>query len=247
MVITDITKIVSVDELVDKAQWLVGKRMIDVQSEIQNSDNKSRVTSKAQVGYLVESGFFGIPKNSYAECDIPHLGVEIKTIPLKYNSDRTKLSVKEPLSLNIINYMEEVHNDSIKQSSLYAKNKKILFVAYIHDKAIDRSLYEIKYVFLWNIDDQVIKELEPDYIKIINMVKAGKAHEIHQNLHKSLTLCPKHGGKFKDPDCTKSKRKQPFSSSPAEIRAFRLKNSYMNRVIRRQYNLGSGSGPWPIN
>ena len=97
-----------------------------------------------------------------------------------------------------------------------------------------RSEYLIKYTFLWHMDKQVISELNPDYLKIIKMIKTGRAHEIHQDQHEYLTICPKHGGKFKDPSCRKSKTTQPFSKAPAEVRAFRLKNSYVDLIISRE-------------
>ena len=60
---------------------------------IKDTDAYSRVVTKGDIGYLIEKGFFGINKNSEAEPDIKHLGVEIKTCPLKYNSNHTVLSV----------------------------------------------------------------------------------------------------------------------------------------------------------
>ena len=172
------------------------------------------------------------------------MGVEIKTCPLKYNKAKTKLSIKEPLSLNIINYIEEVKHKNLKESSLYKKNKTILFILYIHDKGKKRSEYIIKYVFLWNMGEDILKELEPDYQLILKKIRAGKAHEIHQSDHKYLTICPKHNGNFKDPNCKLSKRKQPFSEVPAEIRAFRLKNRYMNIIVSRHLDKVLEKGGW---
>ena len=140
--------------------------------------------------------------------------------------------MKEPLSLNIINYVQESEKKDLKESSLYKKNRKILFVWYLHDDGL-RSNYTIKYVFLWEMTPDVIAELEPDYQAILKMIRKGEAHHIHQHQHNYLTLCPKHGGVFRDPNDKKSKTKQPYSDAPAEIRAFRLKNAYMNLVICR--------------
>jgi DNA mismatch repair protein MutH len=237
MAIIDIKSIKNEEELLEKAQWLVGKTLEEIESEIKKSDDVSRVKSKANVGYVIEKGFFGIKKNSDATPDIEHLGVEIKTCPLKYNKNGT-LTVKEPLSLNIINYITEIKNKDKKliNSSLYKKNKRILFVFYIHSGTL-RSKYVIKYVFLWEIDTKVIGELEPDYKLILDMIEKGEAHNIHQSQHRYLTLCPKHGGKYNDPTCKKSKREQPFSSILAEIRAFRIKNSYLNIIIDRYLKL----------
>lgn len=237
----------NIKTLIERAKWLEGKTLKQVTEKISNSDKDSRVKTKGNVGYVIEEGFFGIEKNSDSRPDIPHLGVEIKACPLKLNNKRDKLSVKEPLSLNIINYMEEHKCDDITQSSLYKKNRLILFVFYIHDKLKDRSEYVIKYVFLWEMDSKVLDELRPDYNMIIKKIREGNAHGIHQTDNKYLTLCPKHSGKFKDPTCKKSKRQQPFSDRPAEVRAFRLKNRYMNLIVRRYLGLAEETGPWKVN
>lgn len=229
----DVTKLKTAEELEKKAKAdLEGKTLEQIEESIKERDSTSRVESKDGVGHLIEKGYFGIPRNNQGEPDIPHLGVEIKTSPLKMGKDG-KLRVKEPLSLNIINYSKEYQSKTIKDSSFYKKNKKILFIWYVHDSG-DRSAYKVKYVFLWEMDTDVLAELNPDYQAIIEKIKKGQAHHIHQSDHKNLTLCPKHGGTFKDPNDKKSKTKQPFSTAPAEVRAFRLKNSYMNEVIRRQ-------------
>jgi len=227
-----IEEIQNIEDLLVEARLLEGKTLSEISALIKDSDEESRVATKGSVGYVIEKGYFGIEMNSNSLPDIQHLDVEIKTCPLKYLADGETLRVKEPLSLNIINYNKEVHNN-IKDSSLYKKNKKVLFVFYIHDENIDRSEYVVKYVFLWEMTDDVINELQSDYSLIVSKIREGKAHEIHQYQHKYLTICPKHSGKFKDPDCHRSKTTQPFSDKPAEIRAFRFKNSYVNKIIER--------------
>lgn len=232
MAVIELQKIKTAEELERVARRdLEGKTLLQIAKSIGDSDYVARAQSKGGVGYVIEEGYFGIKKNSSAGPDIPHLGVEVKTSPLKFLKNG-KLQIKEPLSLNIINYNEEYKNKEIKNSSLYKKNKKILFVWYVHDDGL-RSGYIIKYVFLWEMTSAVIAGLEPDYQAILEMIRKGEAHHIHQYQHKNLTLCPKHSGKFKDPEDRKSKTTQPFSKAPAEIRAFRLKNSYTGGVIRR--------------
>ncbi len=240
----DVNKIRSTGALLKKAKWLEGKKLKDVSKAIQSSDKASRVHTKGSVGDVIEQGYFGIPKNPSPYPDIKHLGVELKTCPLKYDEKRDMLSVKEPLSLNMINYMEEHKHPRIVDSSFYNKNKLVLFICYIHDKKKRRSEYQVRYVFYWKIDDGVIKELTPDYRRIIDMIKAGKARDIHQKDNKYLTLCPKHNGRFKDPKDKKSKSPQPFNRRPAEKKAFRLKTIYMDMIISRYLGKGLHKGRW---
>ncbi|MDR3547748.1 MAG: MutH/Sau3AI family endonuclease [Candidatus Pacebacteria bacterium] len=212
---------------------LEGKTLAEIAETIRESDKTSRVSSKAGVGYVVEEGYLGIKRNNVKGADIPHLDVEVKSSALKTAKDGL-LRSKEPVSLNIINYMEEHVNSTLKESSLYKKNRNILFVFYFHDKGKERSEYLIKYVFLWKMDDSVLAELEPDYEAIIAKVRSGNAHNIHQKEHKYLTLCPKHGGSKKNPNDNKWKTRQPFSDAPGEIRAYRLKCKYVNMIIQRE-------------
>lgn len=233
MAVLDIKKIKTPRELEKIAKRdLENKTLGEIASWVAASDSTSRISTKAGVGYVIEEGYFGLKKNSKKGPDLEVLGIEIKTSPLKKRKDGT-LTVKEPLSLNIINYSAEWRTRNLKESSVYKKNKNILFVWYVHDPLKKRSEYLIKYVFLWEMDARVVAELTPDYEKIVQKIKGGIAHQIHQYDHKFLTLCPKHGGVFRNPLDKKSKTSQPFSKEPAEIRAFRFKNSYMNRVIHR--------------
>jgi DNA mismatch repair protein MutH len=233
MGLVNIADIKTVEELEEIAKFYIeGKSLRDITEEIQKSDDVSRTLSKAGVGDLVEQGVFGLSKNNIAGADIPHLGVEIKSSPLKMGRDG-KMRVKEPLSLNIINYTEESSNTHISQSSLFKKNKNILLVWYLHDTLKPRSEYVIPYVFIWTMDDAVLAELNADYLLILDKIKSGNAHHIHQSDHKYLTSCPKHNGTFSDPTDRISKTTQPFSNEPAEVRGFRLKSRYMTMVIQR--------------
>jgi hypothetical protein len=74
--------------------------------------------------------------------------------------------------------------------------------------------------------------LNADYQLILEYIRKGEAQNIHQKQHKYLTICPKHNGKFKDPNERTSKTTQPFSKDLAQVKAFRLKSLYMNKVIR---------------
>ena len=240
----EVSSIKNLKTLLVKSKWLEGKTLDQIAEDIRESDSEPRVRTKGYVGYVIERGFFGIKKNSQNIPDIEHLDVEIKTCPLKFDKHRRMLSVKEPLSLNIINYHYEAKNSDITESALYKKNRLMLLILYIHDKVRQRSEYIIKYVILWEMDEKVLEELGPDYDIILGKIKQGKAHEIHQSDNRYLTLCPKHSGKFRDPDCMKSKRSQPYSRHPAEVRAFRLKNRYMNMVISRALGKRLEKGWW---
>ena len=169
--------------LLKKAAWLIGKTLSQIQDAIIQEDDASRVKTKGSVGYVIEH-YFGVAKNSSRHADFVALAIELKTSPLKYDKSWTKLKSKEPLSLNIINYIEEADNAHIRQSSLYKKNKEILFVFYIHDETKSRSEYVIKYVFVWEMDERVLQELNDDYVKIVEKSDwVRRMRYIRKNIH----------------------------------------------------------------
>ena len=153
------------------AKKLEGMRLEEVNLEIKKIDNISRVKSKSGVGDLVEY-YFGVKKNSEAGPDLKDLKIEVKSCALRRRKNGS-LSVKEPVSLGIINYMEEATAKKFTDSSLYKKNNSCLLVYFIHDDKVKRSKYKIHRVFLWKMDDNVINELISEYQKINRAIKNG--------------------------------------------------------------------------
>ena len=233
------------EEILIMAGELLGRTLSDIQKEIKSHDESSRLTTKGKIGHLIEE-YFDVKINSSSAPDLEHLGIEIKTCPLKYNKNKTRLSVKEAMSLNMVNYHNEVNCEDIINSSLYNKNRKTLIICYIHNPSIPRSEYKIKYVFLFEMTAEILDELRPDYDIILNKIKSGEATDLREKYNTYLTTCPKHSGTFKDSNCKKSKRSQPFSEILAERKAFRFKHKYLNLIISRQLNKKLDKGGWLI-
>lgn len=230
--------------LMKRANSIVGKRLVDLEKEIERLDGVSRVLTKAGAGYVIER-YFGIRANSEDEPDFPSLGIELKSVPLREKNGF--LTVKEPLSLNMLNYIKEYKCENINQSSLYRKNRRTLFVSYLYSGE-KRSQYRVMHAFLWIMNDAVLGELRPDFERIIQKIRAGKATDLHQKFDRYLTTCPKHNGKFKDPNEMTSKVKQPFSTDWAEKKAYRFKTVYMSIILSRHLGVplvhnGRGSEP----
>jgi DNA mismatch repair protein MutH len=85
--------------------------------------------------------------------------------------------------------------------------------------------YIFKIVCLWEFPDQDLKIIKDDWSKIVSKIRAGRAHEISEGDTFYLGACTKGATKA-------STRSQPFSSIPAMQRAFSLKSSYLNYIIR---------------
>ena len=209
-------------ELISKSA--IGKSINDIlNEEVVTIEDKD--TNKGGLGQLVEKYLFGMDNNSDSEPDFMPAGIELKVTPYKVLKDG-RLSAKERLVLNIIDYETEYKN-TFRNSHFWYKNNTIQLLWYLYEENKDKKDLKItheKLLELVNSEDLV--QIEEDWNNIINKIKNGKAHEISEADTMYLGACPKGAN-------ASSVRKQPFNDIPAMQRAFCLKNSYMTQLVRK--------------
>ena len=212
----------SIEELLDAAKKANGHRISDF-----NVNNRSLTKdSKGSIGQIVEEGVFGYPINSRAEADFNDLGVELKVTGLKKLKNNDYVT-KERLVLNIVNYLDEYKTD-FENSSFWKKNKNLLIMFYLYDfDKKDNDFYVIDSI-LHQFSKTDLEIVKKDWQDIVDKIKAGKADEISESDTMYLGCCTKGAN-------ANSLRKQPFSDKLAKQRAFCLKSSYMNSVIKNYF------------
>lgn len=98
-------------EIISKSA--IGKSINDILNEkvITIEDKKDNdYLNKGGLGQMVEQVLFGLQTNNDSEPDFAKAGIELKVTPYKKLKDG-KLSAKERLVLNIIDYMNEYKNE----------------------------------------------------------------------------------------------------------------------------------------
>ncbi len=186
---------------------------------------EDKKTNKGGLGQLIETYLFGIENNSDSEPDFMPAGIELKVTPYK-KIKNGKLSAKERLVLNIIDFENEYKNE-FKSSHFWFKNSKIELLWYLWEPHKDKKDYKItheKLLELAKSDD--LNQIEKDWNTIITKIKEGKAHEISEADTMYLGACTKGAN-------SKSLRNQPFSNIKAKQRAFCFKTSYMTQLVRK--------------
>ena len=201
----------------------IGKTMNDILKEelisIGNIDNKGGL------GQMIEKYLFGIQTNNESEPDFMPAGIELKATPYK-KIKGDKLSAKERLVLNIINYMDEWKND-FRHSHFWMKNNTIQLLWYLWEPDKDYKDFKITHERLMElVKSEDIKQIESDWNYIVNKIKDGKAHELSEADTMYLGACTKGAN-------SNSKREQPFSNMKAMQRAFCFKTSYMTQLVRK--------------
>ncbi len=209
-------------ELISKSA--IGKSVNDIiNEEVVTVEDK--VANKGGLGQLIEKYLFGMNNNSDAEPDFMPAGIELKVTPYK-KIKGGKLSAKERLVLNIIDYMTEYKN-TFRSSHFWYKNNKIQLLWYLWEENKDKKDLIITHEKLLELEkNEDLKQIEEDWDFIINKIREGKAHEISEADTMYLGACSKGANAL-------FTRKQPFSDIPAMQRAFCFKNSYMTQLVRK--------------
>lgn len=127
-------------EIKNISKSAIGKSLNDIlNSKLITIEDKK--TNKGGLGQLIEKYLFGIENNSDSEPDFMPAGIELKVTPYK-KIKGGKLSAKERLVLNVINYETEYKND-FKSSHFWYKNNKIELLWYLWEPNKDKKDYII--------------------------------------------------------------------------------------------------------
>lgn len=211
----------SVDSIVDYGMLLLGHSLREL-----HPDAKI-FKGKGGLGNSVEYFHYDYEPNSEAEPDFAEAGLELKCTPLKLLDDNSMAS-KERLVLNIINYIEEA-DKQFETSSFWHKNKFLLLMFYLHESGVDPVDMLFKLIRTWEFPNEDLKIIKDDWNKIHSLILEGKADELSEGLTFYLAACMK-GSKS-----GVEMRKQPFSDTLAQQRAYSLKSGYINKIILSSY------------
>ena len=211
-------------EIESISKSVIGKSVNDILKE-EGITILDKETNKGGLGQLIEKYLFGMDNNSDSEPDFMPAGIELKVTPYK-KIKGGKLSAKERLVLNIIDYMTEYKN-TFRSSHFWYKNNKIQLLWYLWEANKDKKDLIITHEKLLELEqNEDLKQIEEDWNFIINKIREGKAHEISEADTMYLGACSKGAN-------AASKRKQPFSDILAMQRAFCFKSSYMTQLVRK--------------
>ena len=202
----------------------LGKSLNDlIKAEVITIEDKE--ANKGGLGQLIEKYLFGMENNSDSEPDFMPAGIELKVTPYR-KLKNGKLSAKERLVLNIIDFENEYKNE-FRNSHFWYKNNKIQLLWYLWEPGKDKKDYKITHEKLLELAlNEDLNQIEKDWNTIINKIKEGKAHEISEADTMYLGACTKGANSL-------SVRKQPFNDIPAMQRAFCFKVSYMTQLVRK--------------
>ena len=219
----------TVEQVYDRAKQLVGMTFSEVLDlEIYPDGVVREYNSRAYkggMGNLLEERFFGYRANSDREPDFAQAGLELKATCIDTLKSGKEVA-GERLVLTMIPYDEDVP-ESIYDSHLWHKCRKLLLVWYKRDRSCDKYDQEIAYVHIFEPPEDDLRVIESDYGVIAGLVRDGRADELSESLTSYLGACTKGA------TAAKSMRDQAryAPDKTARARAFSFKRPYMDYVL----------------
>lgn len=189
---------------------------------------------KGGLGNLIEEHFFHYKANSNQDPDFPMAKLELKVTPYEKrnrrnrgkNTDEVYYVAGERLVLTMIDFNQRPIEFNLLESHLWHKCSQILLIYYLRDRSIRNNLlYTINYVDIFSPNAADLVIIRQDYLKIMDKIAKGQAHEISESDTMYLGACTKGS------TAAKSIVIQRENGIPAQKRAFCFKMSYMTTIL----------------
>lgn len=210
----------NISELESRAHALVGSRLGGI-AAVSNEERQGPRT-KGRVGHHVES-YFGLQTNSDSGPDFPHLGVELKTVPLRRLKSGRTFSSKERTFITLINYAT-ICQQPFRNSPLDTKTRHTLYVFYEWQRGQLTIDAQVLNTHMHKRDTAEVDMARNAYDHVVAEVGAGRAHLLSEGDTLGIGAATKgEGGAWVH---------QPHSLEPARRRGFAWKAAYTTALYR---------------
>ena len=221
-------------ELLEKVQSLAGLTLTEVATEAGIVMPKDLKRNKGWVGLLLER-ILGATASSRPEPDFPHLGIELKTLPINNQGkplETTFVSVAPLVGLEGINW---------KNSWVRKKLSRVLWVPIIcensnnntNEKSIPLAQRQIGSAFIWSPSEEEEHLLAMDWQELTDMITLGNVEKIHGKHGQVLQLRPK-AANSKAKTKAFDRHGKPFMTLP---RGFYLKIPFTQMILNKNLRI----------
>lgn len=211
----------SIEELLQRAGSLAGRTLADIANE-QGLPLPDLSRSKGFIGQLLEN-CLGATAGNRAEPDFPHLGVELKTIPVD--------SSGSPLESTYVCTVPLQATGSWQQSWLYRKLQTILWIPVITDRNQEKAQSLIGNPLLWKMSDADAEILRRDWEELMELVTLGRFDELSAHYGQYLQVRPK-AANASEKTVASNQQGEKVATNP---RGFYLRTSLTRRILQDNY------------
>lgn len=212
----------SENTLMQRAQNLAGLTLGEIAHQVDIEVPKDLTRNKGWIGLLLEH-VLGASAGSRPEPDFPHLGIELKSLPISEQAkplETTFVSVAPLTGLVGINW----HNCYVRK-----KLAKVLWVPVISPKTLPLSERLVGTPFLWSPNAEEESLLAQDWQELTDMIVLGEVENIHGKHGQVMQLRPK-AANSKAKTQAFDRNGKPFMTLP---RGFYLKINFTQALLNR--------------
>lgn len=171
-------------QLLSRARNMAGKNLAEIAfacKQVLPSDLKRH---KGFVGVLIEH-MLGANASNKSEPDFPHLGIELKTIPLNARGLPSESTFVHVISLG------DISNQTWETSLTRKKLHRVLWVPLEADPTIALAERRIGNPLLWSFTQKQESYLKQDWEELAEMIALGKLTSISAKQGRYLQIRPK--------------------------------------------------------
>jgi DNA mismatch repair protein MutH len=214
----------SAEELLSRCRRIAGFTLEELSYELAVSLPKDLKRDKGTVGQLLELAL-GASAGSKAEPDFPHLGIELKTIPID--------SQGAPLESTYVCVapMNGFALERFEDSWVYQKLSRVLWVPVLASRDIPLPQRTIGQAFLWQPNQDELAVLKQDWEELMELLRLGQLSQIKGQHGVALQLRPK--------GANSQALTNAFNEDGATVQAlprgFYLKTSFTRALLQRRF------------
>lgn len=209
-------------ELLARAKAITSYTLKEIAQAMQTPVPADLKKHKGWVGNLLES-YLGAEAGSKAERDFPHLGIELKTIPVN--------RVALPLETTFVSVAPLIGNHGITWETSHVKYKlsKVLWLPVEGEREIPLAERRVGLPILWQPNDEEEQQLKNDWQELMDMIVLGKIEKITAKYGEYLQLRPK-AANGKALTQAFNEYGNPIMTRP---RGFYLKKNFTTQILNR--------------
>jgi DNA mismatch repair protein MutH len=209
-------------ELLIRAQNLAGMSLGEIAKLVKVAVPKDLKRDKGWIGLLLEQ-VLGASAGSRPEPDFPHLGIELKSLPINYQG--------KPLETTFVCVAPLTGLVGAQWQTSHIRNKiaRVLWIPVISERSIAIADRIVGTAFIWSPSPEEEHLLALDWQELTDMIVLGDVENIHGKHGQVLQLRPKAANSQAKTQAF-NRLGQPFMALP---RGFYLKTSFTQALLNK--------------
>ncbi len=212
----------SQEELLARAETLAGRTLGSIAQELAEPVPADLRRKKGWVGELFEA-YLGASAASRAEPDFPHLGIELKSLPVSQLGKPIESTFVSTIPLREMSETDFVNSRAMK------KLARVLWVPYLGERSTQLSSRLVGTPFLWVPDEDQLARLQEDWEMFALYIAQGRISELSGHLGEVLQVRPK-GAKGSSRRLAEDQEGIPYLEQP---KGFYLRPSFTAELLRQ--------------